>query len=86
MHTLTEPTSEQPISVSELAADIQWRHRTLIRELHIELVEGGIILHGRAMTFYGKQIAFHEVSCRCRLVVVANRLEVQERPAKANAG
>jgi len=67
--------------VQLLGEEIQRRHRSHLRDLRIEVVEGGVILHGRAVTFYGKQIAFHEVSRR--LAVVANRIEVQARPRAA---
>jgi hypothetical protein len=62
----------------QLATEIQNRHRNCLRELRIEVVEGGVVLHGRAITFYGKQIAFHEARSRSLLKIVANRIQVYE--------
>lgn len=58
-----------------LAAAILRLHRALVRELRIEVVGGGVVLRGRAATFYGKQLALHEV-LRRGLVVVANDIVV----------
>lgn len=76
MRALTELPTEQSSAAAELAADIRWRHRNLLRELRIEVAEGGVILHGRAYSFYGKQVAQHEVLRRTGLVLLANRLVV----------
>jgi hypothetical protein len=58
-----------------LAAEIQRRYRSHIRELRIEWSDGGYVLSGIAMSYYGKQIALHEVR-RTRRPVVANRMKV----------
>jgi hypothetical protein len=58
-----------------LAAAILRLHRSLVRELRIEVVGGGVVLRGRAATFYGKQLALHEV-LRRGLAVVANDIVV----------
>jgi hypothetical protein len=76
MHALTEPTDGRVAAVSKLASDIRQRHRTLLRELRIEVVTGGVVLHGRAYSFYGKQVALHEVMRRSGVTVVANRIVV----------
>lgn len=86
MHALTEPPSEQSPATRELAADIRWRHRSLLRELRIEVVEGGVILHGRAYSFYGKQVAQHEVLRRTNLVLLANRIAVAATSHDAGGG
>jgi hypothetical protein len=65
-----------PPTTRELAADISRRHRGLLRELWIEVGEAGAVLHGRAYSFYGKQLALHEVRRRGGVVVVANRIAV----------
>lgn len=75
MHTLTD-RGMAPATLAELAADILRRHRGLIRELTLEAVTGGVVLRGRAYSFYGKQVALHEVRRRGRLSVVANVLAV----------
>jgi hypothetical protein len=67
--------------LERLAADIRTEHRCHIRELRIEVAAGGVVLAGRAATFYGKQLALAEVIRRCGLPVAANRVEVLPRPA-----
>ncbi|MCE9564292.1 MAG: hypothetical protein K8U57_19790 [Planctomycetes bacterium] len=44
--------------------------------MRIEIVEGGVVLRGRASSFYGKQVAFHEVLLRGQFAVLANQIEV----------
>jgi hypothetical protein len=78
MTALAIPSYQDRI-LHQLATEVRIRHRDCLRELQIEVVVGGVVLHGRAITFYGKQIAFHEVRHRSRLTVVANRIQVQER-------
>jgi hypothetical protein len=63
--------------VRRAAADVLARYRGHLHELRIEVVEGGVIIRGRAVSFYGKQIAFHEVIRRVGQVVLANEVEVQ---------
>jgi hypothetical protein len=69
------PCRATPGSADDLASDIRERHRGLLRDLRIEVVAGGVVLHGRANTFYGKQVAQHEVM-RHSVTVVANRIVV----------
>jgi hypothetical protein len=73
--------SEIAQELNRIAVEVRAQHRGLLRELRIELTEGGVTLRGRATTYYGKQLAFHEVMRRCSLVVVANRIEVIAGPA-----
>jgi len=75
--------SETDRDLAQLAAHIRNRHRSHLRDLRIEAVWGGVIIHGRASTFYGKQIAFHEVCSDGRFAVVANQIEVQARDKAA---
>ena len=78
MHALTEPAG-RCAAASELAADIRSRHRNLLRELRIDLVEGGVVLHGHAYSCYGTQVAQHEALRRTGLVLLANRVIVAAR-------
>jgi hypothetical protein len=71
---VTGPGDDRAAAATHLASDIRERHRSLLRDLRIEVVAGGVVLHGRANTFYGKQIAQHEVMRHS--VVVANRIVV----------
>jgi hypothetical protein len=73
--TLTPVRADNPgQTLAELAAEIRATHRALIRELRIEPVAGGVIIRGRASTYYGKQVAFHEVRRRCGRAVVGNQV------------
>ncbi len=49
-------------SLQILADRIRSRHRDCLDELVIEIVRGGIVLSGRARSFYGKQIAYPGVA------------------------
>lgn len=85
-HPLTrffgDPVLAKTIGPSETspqraAAEILALHRDHLRELSIEIVEAGVVIRGRAVSYCGKQIAFHEVRRRCGIAVVANEVEVQ---------
>lgn len=66
-----------------IAADIRNRHRSLLLELRVEIHEDGVSLYGRAITFYGKQMAQHEL-LRRGFVVLANNIAVIRRPARGS--
>lgn len=68
-HTLTS-------ILGHLAETVLARHPSLIRELRIERVPHGIILHGTAISYYGKQVALQEVRQRYPVRVVANDIRV----------
>jgi hypothetical protein len=76
MSVPTGLTDGPAAALSELAAEIRARHRAVLRELRIEVVAGGVVLYGRARTFYGRQVALHEVRRRCPLTVVADHITV----------
>lgn len=65
----------------QVTADILAEHRNHLRELRIEAIGDGVIIRGRAVSFYGKQIAFHEVTRRIGRVV-ANEIEVRALPTE----
>ena len=67
-------TSEEEFRRIEL--EVMVRHRGRLRELTIHRVEGGVVLLGRAVSFYGKQIAFHEVKTLLDELVIGNRIAV----------
>ena len=77
MRALTPPATTRAASTGELVADIRLRHRALLREFWIEVGDAGAVLHGRASSFYGKQVALHEVRRHAEVVVVANRIMVE---------
>ena len=77
----TDP-SDLEVVVQQVAAELLAAHRSCLRELQIQVVEGGVVIRGRSISFYGKQLAFHEVSHRCGQVVLANEIEVQLPPTE----
>ena len=48
-----------------------------VRDLRVVVLEGGVILEGRAATFYAKQLAQHVVTKVLGLSLRANRIEVE---------
>lgn len=76
MHTKAEPIRVTETLPARVAADVLTQHRGLVRELWVEVAEGGVVLHGTAYSYYGKQVAQHEVLRRTGLVLLANRVRV----------
>jgi hypothetical protein len=76
MTTTPADSSDLERTLEQLATDIRNGHRGLLHELRIEVVEGGVVLRGRAGTFYGKQVALHEVRRQCEIAVLANHITV----------
>jgi hypothetical protein len=64
-------------AAAEIAAGVLRRHRNVLRELRVEVIEGRAILSGVAHSYYGKQLAQHEVLRRTDLVLLANRIVVR---------
>jgi hypothetical protein len=79
MNLATEvpPSSAREEPTARVAEDIVKQHRSHLRDLEILLTRRGIILHGLARSYYGKQLAFHEVSRRLGMRVIANHIVVQ---------
>lgn len=67
------------LELERLAADILGRHRSRVRELRIVITPEGVVIRGRAATFYGKQVVLHEVQQR-GLSVLANEIVVAGVP------
>ncbi len=59
-----------------LEADIQGHLRHYVRDFRMTVRDGGLILYGRTRTYYGKQLAQHEVMERSRLPIQANNIDV----------
>jgi hypothetical protein len=79
MTTATTPLREQERDLDRLATDTRDRHRGHLREFRIEVAEGGVVLHGVAAAFYGKQLA-QQALLRRGFHVIANRIVVVSRP------
>jgi hypothetical protein len=61
---------------TELEAHIQCRLGGQIREFQLVIVDKGLILRGRAHTYYAKQLAQHAVMEATGLPILANEIEV----------
>jgi hypothetical protein len=62
--------------IHELEDHLRTQLRSLVCDLSIEVTSGGLILHGSAYTFYGKQLAQQEVMRRTRRRVLINHITV----------
>jgi len=60
----------------QLEAHVESRLRGRLRDFHVELRGGEIVLHGLAPTYYVKQLAQHEVMQATDLSICANEIEV----------
>lgn len=70
-------------AADDLAEAVRRANRHLLRELRVEVIEGGVVLSGRARSYYGKQVAQHEVLRRLGLVLLANRVVVDPPAGRA---
>lgn len=48
-----------------------------IRDLRVQVLAGGIVLHGRASTYHAKQLATHAAMEVATRPILANDIEVQ---------
>lgn len=67
--------------LTQLVAKIRNKHRAHIRDLTVDVGWGGLTVRGLATSYYGKQLAYHEVARHCGLPVIANEIEVRHAPA-----
>jgi len=72
------PTAELPVDtmLAEIEARTQRRIRGLIGDFHLLLQDRGLVLSGRAHTYYAKQLAQHAVMEATDLPILANDIEV----------
>ncbi len=61
---------------SQLEAHVQSRLSGRVRDFRLEVTEKGLILRGRAPTYYAKQLAQHAVMAATRVPILANAIEV----------
>jgi hypothetical protein len=61
---------------TQLEAHIQCRLGGHIRDFRLVVVDKGLILRGRARTYYAKQLAQHAVMEATELLILANEIEV----------
>jgi hypothetical protein len=67
--------ADAPDESDELTTSIFLRLRAHLYELRIERIGAGVVLRGRASSYYGKQMAQQEAFLR-GLVVIANDIVV----------
>jgi hypothetical protein len=47
-----------------------------LRDFRLEVADAGIVLHGRARTYYAKQLAQHAIMAAIALPILRNEIEV----------
>ena len=75
----TQPTCpglESNRAIEQLEAQVQSRLGNRVRDLRLVSQEQGLILQGRAPTYYAKQLAQHAVMEASSLPIRANEMEV----------
>ena len=65
------------LNMERLTEEIRAGLRSWIPTFRIEVRDDGLILHGQAISFYGKQVALHETRRRTGLPVIANLISVR---------
>jgi hypothetical protein len=69
-----------PTSVEQLEAILLQRSGRQIRGLRVRVDPGGLVLQGRATTYYAKQLAQHAAMQVTGLPIMANEIEVNRGP------
>jgi hypothetical protein len=74
----TEPSIDLATvdGATEMEAHIQCRLGGHVHEFRLVVVDRGLILRGRAHTYYAKQLAQHAVMEATGLPILANEIEV----------
>lgn len=78
-HLLDPEDATTNDSIDQLEAHIQLRLGGRVRDLHVNPLGKGLVLRGRARTYYVKQIAQHAVMEATDLPILANEIEVVHR-------
>jgi hypothetical protein len=68
--------SPAPSEISQLETHVQSRLNGRVRYFRLVIRGCGLILTGRAATYYGKQLAQHAVMEATSLPILANEIEV----------
>jgi hypothetical protein len=74
--TLEQTKATPSQELDQLEAHVQSLLVGRVRAVRLVLREDGLILHGRAMTYYAKQLAQHAVMTATTLPLAANEIEV----------
>jgi hypothetical protein len=64
------------VDVDEIEANVQSLLHSRVGDLHLLVCGEGLVLKGRAHTFYAKQVAQHEVMKATDLPILKNEIEV----------
>jgi hypothetical protein len=75
---MSDTSSEQVADQAE--ALLRRRLGARVCEVRVLARDGGVILHGRAPSYYTKQLAQHVVMQGLKLLVMANEIEVLWAP------
>jgi hypothetical protein len=76
----TTANPDGTVEAAELQARVYWRLDRRVRDFRLEVGDKGLVLHGRAPTYYAKQLAQHAVMQTTRLPIMANEIEVSLSP------
>ena len=71
----------EPHELDGLAELVRRRLAGRVRDLRLVLRENGIVLQGRACSYYGKQLAQHEVLRVANAARLVNEIEVTPIPS-----
>jgi hypothetical protein len=75
-----DPVLLRPETIPQLESAILERHRGRLRELSLHVEDGQLVLHGRATSYYGKQLAQEEVKRLTDVGIRANCIVVDQYP------
>ena len=65
------------VEIDQLEAQVQSRLNGRIRDLRLLVRGHGLVLQGRAVTYYAKQLAQHAVMDATDFPILANEIEVR---------
>ncbi len=71
-----EKKSKLSTELAHLESIVRCRLAGRLRHFRLDLSEGGLVLRGRAITYYAKQLAQHAVMAETELPITANEIEV----------
>jgi hypothetical protein len=86
-----EPPSNQirrsslPTGLEEITIRVQRQLCGRVRDLQLSPWGHGVVLHGRARAYYGKQLAQHAVACVTALPIISNEIVVERDVASGSA-
>jgi hypothetical protein len=72
--------------LEQVEALLRRRLGAWVCEVRVVALDGGVILRGRARSYYAKQMAQHVVVQGLKLPVAANEIEVVRAPPAADDG